>query len=88
MLYRAEGKSVRILSVPMRLAEIGLYALDPIPSIPFGIDQAKALEMSNVADHNDIDAFGLEPSDLLSVEEYLGVGIGSQRAPERVTQHP
>jgi NADH dehydrogenase len=87
MLYRAEGKSVRILSVPMRLAEIGLYALDPIPSIPFGVDQAKALEMSNVADHNDIDAFGLEPSDLLSVEEYLGVGIGSQRAPERVTQH-
>lgn len=73
MLYRAEGKSVKILSVPMRLAEIGLYALESISTIPFGVDQARALEMSNVTDHNDIDAFGLEPSDLLSVEDYLGV---------------
>ena len=73
MLYRAEGKSVKIFSVPMRLAEIGLYALDPVHSIPLGIDQARALEMSNVTDHNDVDAFGLEPSDLRSLRDYLGV---------------
>lgn len=71
MLYRAEGKSIKIVSVPMQLAKIGLYAVDPIPSIPFGINQARALEMSNVTDHNDIDAFGLNDSDLRSLSAYL-----------------
>ena len=73
MLYRTEGKSVKRLSVSMRLAEVSLYALEPIPAIPFGVDQARALEMSNVTGYNDIDAFGLVPSNLLSVEDYLGV---------------
>lgn len=39
MLYRAEGKSVEILPVPILLAKIALYAVDPISVIPFGIDQ-------------------------------------------------
>ena len=71
MLYRAEGKSVRIYSVPMKLAEIALNAADPINAIPLGIDQARALEMSNTTDHNDIGAFGLSESDLLPLAEYL-----------------
>lgn len=44
MLYRARGTPVKIVSVPMRLAKVGMYAIDPLPSIPFGIDQARALE--------------------------------------------
>lgn len=71
LLYQAEGKSVRILSVPMQLAKIGLYSVDPLPSIPFGINQARALEMSNVTDHNEVDAFGVDESDLLSLSVYL-----------------
>lgn len=71
MLYRSEGKSVKIVSVPMQLAKVALYAADPIPALPFGVDQARALEMSNVTEHNDIDAFGLATSDLLTVAEYL-----------------
>ena len=71
MLYQAEGKSVKILSVPMQLAKVGLYVVDPLPSIPFGINQARALEMSNVTDHNEVDAFGLDESDLLSLSAYL-----------------
>lgn len=71
LLYQAEGKPVTILSVPLQLAKIGLYAVDPLPSIPFGINQARALEMSNVTDHNDVDAFGLDESDLRSLSAYL-----------------
>lgn len=78
MLYRAEEKPVRILPVPLQLAKVGLYAVDPVPSIPFGINQARALEMSNVTDDNGIDAFGLDESDLLSLSAYL----------KRETAHP
>ena len=71
MLYRAEREPVRVLSVPMHLAKVGLYAVDPIASIPLGIDQARTLEMSNVTEHNDVDAFGLEESDRLTLSTYL-----------------
>ena len=71
MLYEAEGKSVTILSVPMLLAKIALYAADPISHIPLGVDQALALEMSNVTEHNEIDAFGLRESELTSLPAYL-----------------
>ncbi|MFC6723019.1 NAD(P)H-binding protein [Halobium palmae] len=74
MLYRAEGKSVKIFSVPMEFAKIGLRMLDPITAIPLGLDQARALEMSNVTDHNDIDAFGIDESDLFSLSAYLEQG--------------
>lgn len=83
MLYLAQGKPVKIVSVPMGLAKIGMYAIDPIPSIPFGIDQARALDMSNVTEHNDIDAFGLEASDLLTVSEYFELDQGQSRPATR-----
>lgn len=79
MLYRAKGKPVRIVSVPMQLAKVGLYAIDPIRSIPFGVDQARALDMSNVTEHNDIDAFGMDASDLLTVPEYFGIEVDRPR---------
>lgn len=45
LLYETDGKSARILPVPMSLAVTVLYAIDPIPQIPLGINQARALEM-------------------------------------------
>ncbi|WP_049972713.1 NAD(P)H-binding protein [Haladaptatus cibarius] len=71
MLYHAAGESVRILPVPMQLVEFALSAAEPLQTIPFGIDQARALEMTNTTDHNDIKAFGLDKSDLMRVETYL-----------------
>ncbi|WP_458208627.1 complex I NDUFA9 subunit family protein [Haladaptatus sp. NG-SE-30] len=71
MLYLAEGKSVRIIPVPMQLVEIALSAAEPLQIIPLGIDQARALEMTNITDHNDITAFGLEETDLMRVAMYL-----------------
>nr|WP_233340576.1 complex I NDUFA9 subunit family protein [Haloprofundus sp. MHR1] len=71
MLYQAEGKQVKIVPIPMKLAKLGLEAVDPISSIPFGTNQARALEMSNTTDSNDISAFGLNESDLRSLSTYL-----------------
>ena len=79
MLYRAEGKPVKIFSVLMELAKTGRRMIDPISAIPLGINQARTLEMSNVTEHNDIGAFGLDESDLLSLSDYLRSGAPHRR---------
>ena len=71
LLYRAEGKPTVVLPVPMDLAKLGLSLADPLRSIPLGVDQARALDMTNVVADNDVDAFGLDESDLLTLPEYL-----------------
>src|SRR5699024_9711440 len=54
LAYRAEGKPVSVLPVPMGLTKLGMSAIGPVPMIPFGPDQARLLEMDNVVDENDI----------------------------------
>lgn len=74
LAYEADGSPVTILPVPMALAEVGLTAAGPVPLVPFGPDQARALEMENVIDgHNDIAAFGVESDDLVTLSAYLGL---------------
>ncbi|WP_137284730.1 complex I NDUFA9 subunit family protein [Halorussus salinisoli] len=73
LAYRADGKSVTVLPLPMALARIGLTAADPIPFVPFGADQYRSLQLDNVVTHNDVGAFGVEESDLTTLAEYLGL---------------
>ncbi|WP_132057956.1 complex I NDUFA9 subunit family protein [Halorussus amylolyticus] len=73
LAYRAEGKSLTVLPVPMALSKLGLTAADPIPFVPFGADQFRSLKMDNTVAHNDIDAFGVEAADLTTLAAYLGV---------------
>ena len=73
LAYRAEGKSVSILPVPMSLASIGLTIAGPLPFVPFGADQARSLRLDNTTSDNDIDAFDLTGGDLTTLQEYLGV---------------
>jgi NADH dehydrogenase len=73
LAYRAEGKSVSILPVPMSLASIGLTIAGPLPFVPFGADQARSLRLDNTTSDNDIDAFDLTGGDLTTLREYLGV---------------
>ena len=85
LAYAAEGKSVTVLPVPTALAKVGLTAIDPVPFVPFGSDQARSLEMDNTVSDNDVTAFGREESDLRTLESYLGLapdGTGTrQREP-------
>ncbi|UPV75160.1 complex I NDUFA9 subunit family protein [Halorussus limi] len=73
LAYRAEGKSVTVLPLPMSLARIGLTAADSIPFVPFGSDQYRSLKFDNTVSDNDIDAFGVETGDLTTLGAYLGV---------------
>lgn len=71
IVYAAEGKPVTVLSVPMALADVGLEIAGSVPFLPFGGDQARSLRMDNTVRENDVDAFGLEPSDLRTLTDYL-----------------
>jgi len=73
LAYRAEGKSVRVLPVPMALAKIGLTAAGPLPFVPMGPDQARSLRIDNTVVENDVSAFGVDPDDLTTLSAYLGL---------------
>jgi len=73
LAYRAEGKSVRVLPVPMALAKIGLTAAGPLPFVPMGPDQARSLRIDNTVVENDVAAFGVDPDDLTTLSAYLGL---------------
>ncbi|ADB59536.1 NAD-dependent epimerase/dehydratase [Haloterrigena turkmenica DSM 5511] len=81
--YAAEGKSVSIVSIPMSLAKLGLSAIDPVPFLPFGADQARSLEMSNTVVSNDVSAFGVSEDELTTLGSYLGVDAAGRRKPSR-----
>ena len=71
LVRNASGQSVRILSVPMPLAGLGLRFGDFVPGFPMGSDQYRSLQIDNTTADNDIDAFGYDTADLRSLSEYL-----------------
>ncbi|MGM0399117.1 MAG: complex I NDUFA9 subunit family protein, partial [Halobacteriota archaeon] len=73
LVYRAEGRSVSVLSVPMSMARVGLTFADSLSAIPFGRDQFRSLRIDNVTDHNDVDAFGVAAESLTTLGSYLGL---------------
>ena len=82
LAHGADGKPVDVVSIPMPLAKIGLSSLDLVParildSLPgvprMGSDQYRSLQFDNTTTDNDVDAFGVEESELTTVPGYLGV---------------
>ncbi|GAB7018531.1 complex I NDUFA9 subunit family protein [Halostagnicola bangensis] len=80
LAYEADGRSVAVLPIPTALANVGLSAVGPVPFVPFGPDQARALEIDNTVSENDISAFGVDEAELRTLPDYLGVNA---RDPER-----
>jgi NADH dehydrogenase len=72
-VYEAEGKSIRIASVPMGLAGVGLKTLSVVPGFPMGGDQYRSLRFDNVTSDNAVDAFGVSVEDLRTLGDYLGL---------------
>ena len=70
-IYEADGRSLRVLPIPMLFARIGLTVASPIPVIPFGPDQYRSLTFENVTDENAVASFGLDTGDLRSFSSYL-----------------
>ena len=73
LVYRAEGRSVAVLSVPMSLSKVGLALADPLPFVPFGTDQFRSLQFDNTTPENDLAAFGRSTDELHTFADYLNV---------------
>jgi NADH dehydrogenase len=72
-VYDSLGKSIQIVSLPMGLAGIGLKTLGAVPGFPMGGDQYRSLQFDNTTTDNDLDAFGVSPDELTTLNAYLGV---------------
>ncbi|MCU4717780.1 complex I NDUFA9 subunit family protein [Halapricum hydrolyticum] len=71
LVYESEGRSIKIVNLPMGLAGIGLKTLGVVPGFPMGADQYRSLQFDNTTDDNDLDAFGIDPGALTTFAEYL-----------------
>lgn len=76
LAWAAEGSSPKMVSLPMWFMKSGLTLAGPVPFVPFGPEQAKALKIQNTVAENDVTAFGVGPEDLRTLADYLGVGDG------------
>jgi NADH dehydrogenase len=72
MVYKSEGKSVTIVSLPMGMAKLGLTAMGSV-GLPMGKDQYRSLQFDNTVGSNDIAVFGVSESTLTTFRSYLGV---------------
>ncbi|WP_101296429.1 complex I NDUFA9 subunit family protein [Halegenticoccus soli] len=70
-IYRAEGKPLVVLPVPMALARVGLTVGGSLPGFPMGPDQYRSLRFDNTVADNGAEAFGREPADLRTLSAYL-----------------
>lgn len=62
---------VFVVPLPMAVAKLGLAVGERIPRFPLGLDQYQGLQMDHVPEHNDVDAFGVDESELKTLREYL-----------------
>lgn len=69
-IYAAEGKPVTVVPVPLAIADVGLTLLGGLGG-PLGRDQAKSLRKDLAVEHNDVDAFGVDETDLRTFDDYL-----------------
>jgi NADH dehydrogenase len=73
LVYDSEGRSISIVPLPMSLAGVGLKTLGAVPGFPMGGDQYRSLTFENTVADNDVGAFGVDPADLRTLSDYLGV---------------
>jgi len=73
LVYESEGRSVTIVPLPMALAGIGLTTLGAIPGFPMDSDQYRSLKFDNTVDDNDATVFGVEPAEMRTFRDYLGL---------------
>lgn len=76
-IYRADGRPVRILPLPMPLARIGLTLAKIVPFVPFGPDQYRALHLDNTTDENAMDELAPEGG-LVTFDTYLAGDISAR----------
>ncbi|WP_049937119.1 complex I NDUFA9 subunit family protein [Haloplanus natans] len=71
LVHGNEGRPVTVVPVPMAMAKIGLSVLGSLPGAPMGADQYRSLQFDNTTAHNDVEAFGVDESELTTLGDYL-----------------
>jgi len=71
LVHGSEGRPTTIIPVPMALTKLGLTVLGSLPGAPMGADQYRSLQFDNTTSHNDVEAFDVDETDLLSLGDYL-----------------
>lgn len=84
-IYRADGKSVRILPIPMLVARIGLAIGGMIPGFPMDTDQYRSLTFDNTVQKNSVSEFDVDLRDFRTLAEYLD---GGETPPRRSSSRP
>ncbi|NHN41502.1 complex I NDUFA9 subunit family protein [Halorubellus sp. JP-L1] len=79
LAWAAEGKHPKMVTLPMWFMRTGLTVAGPVPFFPFGPEQAKALKIQNTVDENDVTAFGVDPAEMRTLADYLGVDADAGR---------
>ncbi|WP_323675404.1 complex I NDUFA9 subunit family protein [Halorubellus sp. PRR65] len=83
LAWAAEGKHPKMVTLPMWFMKTGLTMAGPVPFVPFGPEQAKALKIQNTVAENDVTAFGVDESELRTLADYLGVAEDGDAATSR-----
>ena len=78
LVYRAEGKSASVVPIPMPLAKVGLALGDYVPFAPLGSDQYHGLALDNTPEENDVEQFGVDPAELRTFADWLGLEADSE----------
>lgn len=73
LIHRADGRPSTVIPVPMALARVGMTVGGYLPGFPFGPDQYRSLQLDLVTESNDLEAFGVDATDLMTLRSYLGV---------------
>jgi len=71
LVHGSEGRPTTVIPVPMALTKLGLTVLGSLPGAPMGADQYRSLQFDNTTSHNDVEAFDVDETDLLSLGDYL-----------------
>ncbi|WP_458187478.1 complex I NDUFA9 subunit family protein [Haladaptatus sp. NG-WS-4] len=69
----ADGQSVTVVPIPMALVGMGLKVGESIPGFPMGADQYRSLKFDNTVLDNNVTKFGVEPEEMTTLLDYLGV---------------
>ncbi|MDS0476090.1 complex I NDUFA9 subunit family protein [Natrinema sp. 1APR25-10V2] len=67
-----------VVPIPMALAGIAARAVDPLPWIPFGRDQYRALQSDNTTTDDALAAFGVDPDSLRTLSAYIDQSRGER----------
>ena len=71
-VLKADDRQVSILALPMTFAKVGLSVMGSVGG-PMGSDQYRSLKLDNTTDDNAIGVFGVEPDELRTLNDYLGL---------------